>query len=130
MFPLINENNRICIISSGYLLSRALIISNSQKYDVLDLFRIKPFNTSVFLDIIKNYDILVNLEEQSANSGGFCSSISDVLIINGINKNVINFQLPEKYIFTNGSRDYLLDQNGLSIKEILDRIQHEFNKYY
>ena len=39
-----------------------------------------------------------------------------------VKKDVLRLGLPERYIFENGDRDYHLDNNGLSIDSIYDKI--------
>jgi deoxyxylulose-5-phosphate synthase len=36
----------------------------------------------------------------------------------GIFKRVLRLGLPDKYLFENGTRDHLLDTNGLSVADI------------
>lgn len=47
----------------------------------------------------------------------------DVLIFSKTHgKNLLRFGLPERFIFENATRDYLLDHNGLSVDSIFNRI--------
>ena len=69
----------------------------------------------------RNYDVVVVVEEQ-ALCGGIGSAGCEVLSDNRINKDVLRLGLPERYIFENGSRDYHLDNNGLSVGNIYDKI--------
>jgi deoxyxylulose-5-phosphate synthase len=41
---------------------------------------------------------------------------------NRIKKNILRIGLPERYIFENGGRDYHLDNNGLSVDSIANKI--------
>ena len=40
----------------------------------------------------------------------------------GLQKKVLRVGLPEGYIFQNATRDYLLDNNGLSVEAICEQI--------
>jgi len=41
----------------------------------------------------------------------------------GIKKDVLRIGLPERYIFENATRDYLIDNNGLSVDSICNKIE-------
>jgi transketolase len=127
---LFDDNFNVCIVSSGYMMSRCVQVSKKVKCDVVDLFKIKPLNEKYFIDIVKDYDIIVNVEEQTANGGGFCATICQTLMESKVYKKVINIQLPEGYIFENGSRDQLLDKYDLSVNNIWEKIQTEINRQY
>ena len=118
-FRFINKSNsNSCIISHGSLLNNVL---KSKTYikndiDIIDLIRIKPISESLYSHI-KNYDIIYVVDEQS-NTNGLFSSIHEFLFSNKDQKMVVPINLPEKYIFENGGRDFLLDLNGLGPKGI------------
>ena len=57
--------------------------------------------------------LVVTIEEQSL-FGGFGSAVCEALADQNVYKSVLRLGLPERYIFDNGSRDHLLDTNGLS----------------
>lgn len=113
------------IISSGYMLGRALGLSTrlekaGYETSVIDLYRIKPANTSFLSSLISSNQYLITLEEQTL-SGGFGASVCEVLSDLGTSHKVLRIGLPEKYLFENGTREYLLDHNGLSLENIYQR---------
>ena len=116
----------ICIITSGYLLARAIEVSKileSEGHDlaVVDLYRIKPVELAKLEEYDYDYDLIVTLEEQTL-SGGFGSSVCELLADSGYKRNVLRIGLPEKYIFENGNREHLLNTNGLSVTTICEKI--------
>lgn len=118
--------SKICILSSGYLLGRALKVSDQlsasgYSVSVVDLWKIKPVYPVLFAKTVQEYDFLVTLEEQTL-SGGFGSAVCELLNDSRCLKNVLRLGLPERYIFENGTRDQLLDRNGLSVNAICGRI--------
>jgi len=124
--PFRHEQKKVCILSSGYMLGRALEVSDqllSFGYEatVVDLWKIKPINTNLFNAIVTSYDILVTLEEQTL-SGGFGSAIAETVVDLGLPKEVLRIGLPERYIFENGDREHLLNENGLSTHSIYEKI--------
>jgi|TARA_R110002020_G_scaffold337800_1_gene553213 transketolase len=126
------KQKKVCILSSGYMLGRALEVSDqllSFGYEatVVDLWKIKPINTNLFNAIVASYDLLVTLEEQTL-SGGFGSAIAEVVVDLGLSKQVLRIGLPERYIFENGDREHLLNENGLSTHLIYEKIKERLLK--
>ena len=39
------------------------------------------------------------------------------------NKKILRLGLPERFIFENGTRDHLIDTNGLSVDSIVEKIE-------
>lgn len=117
---------KVCILSSGYLLGRGLqvwekLTASGHEASVVDLWKIKPVNPMSFLNTVQEYDFLVTLEEQTL-PGGFGSVVCELLNDAKCSKPVLRIGLPERYIFENASREYLLDSNGLSVDTIFNRI--------
>ena len=130
MFKTYNRHSDICILTSGYLLGRALSVSEKIGCDVIDLFRIDKINRDVFVKTMKDYFVVANLEEQTVNCGGFCSMVCRTMMENSLFKPVLNFQLPEKYLLENGNREFLLNKYDLSADYIAEQIERESNKRY
>ena len=121
-----SSKNKLCIVSSGFLLGRALNVAKKLdregiKTSVLDLFKIKPLDPNSISKTMSNFDQAVSLEEQTL-SGGFGSAICEAINDAGANKNILRIGLPERYIFENGTRDHLLDTNGLSEECLYNKI--------
>ena len=120
--------SRTCILSSGYMLGRAvrtweMLIKSRFEASVMDLWKIKPINQEFFVNRLQEYDNIVTLEEQTLD-GGFGSAVCEALADKNAKKNVLRLGLPERFIFENGDRDHLLDTNGLSTDEIYDKIKN------
>tara|TARA_R110000824_G_scaffold118998_2_gene272818 strand:- start:16291 stop:17265 length:975 start_codon:yes stop_codon:yes gene_type:complete len=124
--PPILSTPRVCIISSGYMLGRVCqvwenLISNGHQASVVDLWKIKPTNPELIKIILKEYDCIVTVEEQFLSSG-FGSAVLETLSDANLTMKTLRLGLPDKYIFENGSRDYLIDNNGLSCDDIYQKI--------
>ena len=118
--------SRICILSSGYMLGRAVrawdkLIKNGFEASVMDLWKIKPIKQEFFVNRLREYDTIVTIEEQNL-FGGFGSAVCEVFADQVEQKRILRLGLPERYIFDNGSRDHLLDMNGLSDEQIYESI--------
>ena len=115
------SSQQILILTSGYMLHRAeelsLLISKSLgvKVKVYDLWRIKPIDLGTIRSEIENAKFLITIEEQ-ALEGGFGSAIIEELSIRRISIEVLRFGLKKAFIFENGTRDQLLNENGLNVE--------------
>ena len=116
----------VCIVSNGYMLGRALKVAEKLETDgyrvcVVDLFKIKSIDLKRFSEVLQNCDNVVTLEEQFL-SGGLGSYVCETLADLGIQKRILRIGLPERYNFENGTREELLDSNGLSIETIYKNV--------
>lgn len=109
-----------CIISSGYMMGRALKIAQKLNITLIDLWKI-PVNTNKLLTIFNEYNKVITIEEQSL-SGGIGSSVCEVICDFRLKKDVLRIGLPNYYIFDNGTRDSILDKYGLSFNALLERV--------
>lgn len=117
---------RIAILTSGYMLGRAYnvweTLIGDYQISLYDVWRIKPLNTSQLESILNNYTHVVTIEEQTLD-GGFGSAICEAICDLGLNKKVLRLGLPERFIFENGTRDHLINTNGLSVENIIEKIE-------
>jgi transketolase len=116
---------RVVILSSGYMLGRAYKVweelNQTYQIDIYDLWKIKPLNTVRLNEVLEGYTHIVTLEEQTLD-GGFGSAVCESICDNDINIRVLRLGLPSKFIFENGTRDHLLNTNGLSVDKIINKI--------
>jgi transketolase len=116
---------RIAIVSSGYMLGRAIgawnALTNTHTVAVFDLWKIKPLDTATLKEVLGEFTHIVTIEEQSL-AGGFGSAICEFVCDVKMQLKVLRIGLPERFMFENGSRDHLLDSNGLSVEHIVECI--------
>lgn len=123
---------KISIISSGYLLEKALELYNSisKIYDVqlIDLVRVSPLDKTVLMEKINESTHIITMEEQNLQ-GGFSSSICEFICDANLKIRIKRFGLPNFYIFENGTREQLLNRFGFDtnylLKESLQFIDNE-----
>ncbi len=131
-FGLIYSGGDVLVISYGHLLHRAkkfieeLNENSKNKCGLIDLFSIKPISNKLIKEINK-YKNIITFEEQCIN-GGFGSAVIEYLNDNNINIKVKRLALKEKYYFQNGGREFLLDNNNLSKKDLITAIESFNNK--
>lgn len=130
-YELIKGDNA-CIISTGYMTHKALEASELLKkkginIGVIDLVLIKPLITSQLLNTLSRYSHIVTIEEGFIGKGGL-----DSLILNLIN-NKLNIHneystvdcmgFDDQHTFENGTREYILQKNGLFVQHIADKFR-------
>ena len=121
------KDKKVCILSSGYMLGRAIdvaekLLSAGYEVGIVDLWRVKPINSELFEQAVSPYDLLVTIEEQTL-FGGFGSAVAEKATDLSLGKEILRIGLPEYYIFRNGDREHLLNENGLSVKSIYGKIK-------
>jgi transketolase len=120
-------SSNTCLISSGYLIDRALkineMLKNSSRatLSIIDVYKIAPINHSLLYAFTAPYNNIITLEEQTL-SGGFGSAICEAYTDLGVKKNILRLGLPQRYIFDNGTREEVLNANGLSLVDIYNKI--------
>ena len=122
--PLSKDTPKVALVSYGYMLGRCddvwqKMMSDNIESCLFDMYRIKP--NPIQKGIFDGFSHIVSVEEQTL-SGGFGSAILEGMSDNSISLPLMRIGLPERYIFENGDRDYHLDNNGLSVDSIYDKI--------
>jgi len=119
---LVNNNNKLLVISHGIILNRIfeVINENKLKADLVDLIKSKPISDS-FLNLTSKYEKILVIDEQTA-SGNLSAAIFESIANTNLNPKIKTMNLYEKYYFENGGRDYLLDIAGLNKHEIKKNI--------
>ena len=126
-FHEIRQGGRVCILSSGYMLHRAIeaneeLAEHRIDTGIIDLFQIKPISADLLLPVLINYDAIVTVEEQCL-SGGFGSAVVETLVDCGVGTPVKRMGLPDRYYFENGGRANILDSFGLSVADICETVK-------
>ena len=124
--PSLENEPKLAIISYGYMLGRCLdvqkkFLNNNMEVSLYNMSKIKPNPLVKLQEKFKSYDKIISVEEQTL-SGGFGSTILEGMSDNNVQTPLLRIGLPERYIFENGDRDYHLDNNGLSVDSIYDKI--------
>ena len=113
------DKDKIAFISHGKMLHKCLELYKKEpkKFFCIDIFRSKPFPEDLPKKISSCRGIVV-VDEQSP-SGNLSSCVFEGFSKQNIFPKIISKCLPEKYIFANGGRDYLLNKYGLSNDDII-----------
>ncbi len=113
------NNDKIVLISHGKMLHKCLEIYNnkSDRFVCVDILRSKPFPRDLPKDFSSCRGIVV-VDEQSP-SGNLSSCVFEAFSEQNYFPKIISKSLPEKYVFENGGREYLLNKFGLSNNDII-----------
>ena len=108
-------SNKVGLISHGFMLHRCVAIQNAypDKFYCVDLIRSKPFPENL---ILPGKALLV-VDEQTP-SGNLAACVFEGLSKQDIFLPIVSKCLPEKYIFDNGGRNKLLEENGLGLTDV------------
>jgi len=119
IFGNINDK-KIALMSHGRMLHKCLEIYNKDpnRFFCVDIFRSKPFPNNLANAVSPCKGIVV-VDEQSP-SGNLSSCIFEGFSNQDYFPKIISKSLPERYIFENGGRDYLLNKFGLSNDDIIE----------
>jgi 1-deoxy-D-xylulose-5-phosphate synthase len=81
----------------------------------------KPIDVETLRGLIRNYDNIVTIEENTI-AGGFGSYINGIILQENMRyANVLNIGIPDRFI-EHGSRDIILDEIGLRYQRIAERV--------
>ena len=113
------DDKKIALISHGRMLHKCLEIYNNDpnRFFCVDIFRSKPFPVDLpkMVSLCKG---IVVVDEQNP-LGNLSSCIFEGFSYQNFFPKIISKSLPEKYIFENGGREYLLNKFGLSNEDII-----------
>src|SRR3989338_1109137 len=122
----IDSGRDVCILATCYMTNRArevrgILADKGIDAGVVDVFRLKPFNSERFQEVVKKYALIATLEEHFL-SGGLGSIVAESCIDNGIIKPVKRIGVEDKYYFENGGRNYIHQLAGIDTNNIVKRL--------
>lgn len=125
-FKIIRPLKEINIISTGFMTVEALkLVGALEKKSIsaglIDLYMIKPLNKENLLKSIENSKYLITIEENSI-IGGIGTLISELLTDNQKNIFLKRLALDDRQYFDYGTREWLIEYNGLGIDEMVRKI--------
>lgn len=111
------------IIATGIMVNQAQIIAkNCEKRGialaVIDLYRLKPVNTKVLVEILRKFKGVFTLEEHTI-IGGVGSIVAETLVTNNIMIPVKMFGIPDVSRCDVGSREYMRRLDGTDVNSVV-----------
>ena len=122
-FNEIVNGEKVCVISSGYLLHKILDIYQSKpqiNFGIIDFYQHNPINKKELNKVLDKYGKIIIVDEQTEkiNTSTIIKNISSA----DNSSKIKSFNLKDRFIFENGGRDYLLEKNGISFKNIASEL--------
>ncbi len=113
------DKKKVVLISHGKMLHNCMELykNEPEKFICVDIFRSKPFPKNLPKKVSICKGILV-VDEQTP-SGNLSSCVFEGFSSQNYFPKIISKSLPEKYVFENGGRSYLLKKFGLSNEDII-----------
>lgn len=135
--PLYNENENflekglseiitgknVCLITSGYMIDKALkvreiLLKENIDLGIIDLFRVRPINVEMLKIYLQKYSKVVTLEEHFL-AGGMGSAVCEAMSDYNIHLPVRRIGIKENYYLENGNREYLHKLAGIDIESLI-----------
>ena len=91
---------------------------------VVDMRFVKPLDTDMIDSIAASHKLIVTLEDNVV-AGGAGSAIGEYLNEQGMSISILNLGLPDAFQ-DHGSREELLEEAGLSLEQVLKRVQNVY----
>ena len=109
------DSNKVGLVSHGFMLHRCVEIQKAhpENFYCVDLIRSKSFPEDLNLPA----KALLVVDEQTP-SGNLAACVFEGLSNKDTFLPIVSKCLPEKYIFDNGGRNKLLEENGLGLTDI------------
>lgn len=117
----IYKGKDLSIFASGSLLPMAEKIIYSLKENnisasLISMPSIKPIDKNLILEEAKKNKNIYTLEEHGM--GGLGTAVAEIIAESGVKVGFHPFTVPDKFTSVTGSIEYLLEYNGLSVKQI------------
>lgn len=125
---MIREGKTGAILNFGTLLPSAVNAAKKLNLTVADMRFVKPLDEELILDIIKNHDFIVTLEENTIQ-GGAGSAVLEYLSSENILIPALQLGLPDKYV-GQGTHAELLAECDLDEKGITKAIEKRMEKLF
>lgn len=123
---ILHTGNDIAILSIGvvgqiaFKAAQLLQTENIHPY-LVDVIFLKPLDEKLILDVLKNFSIVITMED-GVIKGGLFSEVSELIAKYGLQTRVIPLGIPDIFV-EQGSREQLLEIVGLSVQHVVDVVK-------
>jgi len=131
-FHIHRTGERICLISTGYMLHTAIKVADrlqkvGVKVGVIDLFDLTHFAPDALQTELSKYAGIVSLEEGFKGCGGMDSMLFAFIAQHNLPLKMLNIGVEGKYRFELGTRQELHEQVGVGENVALENIKKFIN---
>jgi len=114
---------RVAILSFGAMLAPALAAAEQFDATVVNMRFVKPLDVELVLDMAREHELLVTVEENTVK-GGAGSAVAECLLQRGLAVQILQLGLPDHFI-EQGDHAVLLANCGLDSKGLIASIKHK-----
>jgi 1-deoxy-D-xylulose-5-phosphate synthase len=118
---IIREGKDVVVLNFGSVLGRALEVAERLNATVADMRFVKPLDQALIKQVAANHSLIVTLEE-NAVAGGAGAAVAEYISTENLHNRLLLLGMPDLFI-EQASQAEQLDQAGLSVDEICQRIQ-------
>lgn len=111
----------IALLAFGSMVNPALEVGEQLDATVVNMRFIKPLDEKLILQMAKDHDLLVTIEE-NAIPGGAGNGVNEVLNAHGCHTPLLTIGLPDSFI-EQGTREEVLSLAGLDVPGLLKSIE-------
>ena len=122
----IRSGGDLTVVATGIMVTQALEVveklgDHGMEAGIIDFYRLKPANESLFLSLVGDSQRIVTLEEHTI-LGGLGSIVCEVLADSGVTIPVKRIGIDDKYRLEVGSREWVRSLDGLDVPSITETI--------
>lgn len=117
----LRHGERVALLGFGSMTNRLSAVADTLNATLYDMRFVKPIDKDVIKRVARDYELIVTAEE-GVLMGGAGSAVLEVLADEGLTTPVLRLGLPDEFI-EQGTQEELLDQAGLSVETMIDKIQ-------
>ena len=126
----LHEGTKVAVIATGLMVSRTLEAvkkleeeNPDASYAVYNMHTIKPLDKEGLDEIFSNYDLVITVEEHNI-LGGMGSAIAEYKATKDSTPRQVFIGFNDSF-YPAGNQDFVLDEAGLSVEKIAERIKQE-----
>ena len=125
----VSSGSKIKILTTGHTTHMAQSIINELQVDIdiVDVYRLKPFNEETLVKLLQGSELVFTLEENTP-IGGLGSIVCELVVDNQINTRVKRLALEDRQELEFGTRQWLMSNGGLSKQAIKNVILETSNE--
>jgi len=118
---LLREGSAVAILSFGSLLGEATRAADVMNTSLANMRFIKPLDETLILELAKNHQVLITIEDNAA-MGGAGSAVNEFLLGAGITIPILNLGLPDQFL-AHGTQQEILAEAELTADGIIRRVE-------
>ncbi|MEO7031210.1 MAG: 1-deoxy-D-xylulose-5-phosphate synthase [Herbaspirillum sp.] len=120
------QGKSVAILAFGSMVASSLVAGENLNATVVNMRFIKPLDAALVLELARNHDLLVTVEE-GAIMGGAGSAVAEALAAAGVTQPILMLGLPDQFI-DHGDATQLLALQGLDATGITASIKKRLGK--